>query len=79
MKTLSGGETQRIFIARYLVDQFDYLLLDEVTSALDYETEQKIFRVLQSLSSNCTIVINSHSRQVITDDVNHLELLTYLT
>lgn len=79
MKTLSGGETQRIFIARYLVDQFDYLLLDEVTSALDYKTEQKIFRVLQSLSSNCTIVINSHSRQVITDDVNHLELLTYLT
>ena len=44
---LSPGEQQRIAFARALLQQPDWLFLDEATSSLDEEAEQKLYRILQ--------------------------------
>lgn len=57
---LSGGEKQRISIARALLKKAPILLLDEPTSALDHESEQTIIKNLQELRNKMTIIVISH-------------------
>lgn len=57
---LSGGEQQRIAIARAFVKQPSFVLFDEPTANLDDETEQLIRIGLEALSQNATTVIVSH-------------------
>jgi ATP-binding cassette subfamily C protein len=61
---VSGGERQRIAIARALVRNPRLLILDEVTTALDPETEAGICRTLKNLRNDVTIVAVSHQRAV---------------
>ncbi len=63
--TLSGGQRQRIAIARALVHQPKLLILDEVTSALDPETEAEICRMLRGLLDRLTILAISHQSAVV--------------
>ncbi len=60
ISTLSGGEAQRVAIARSLVMDNNILLFDEPTSALDYENTRNLVQLLQSLKQNRTIVIITH-------------------
>ena len=60
---VSGGERQRIGIARALYSQPDILFFDEATSALDKETEQSVNKSIETLSvnnRNLTIVVIAH-------------------
>jgi len=57
---LSGGQLQRIGIARALYKQADVLIFDEATSALDTETEQDVMNAIESLSGDYTILIIAH-------------------
>lgn len=57
---LSGGEKQRISIARALLKDYDILVMDEPTSALDARTEEKIAQALAQLSQGKTLVVISH-------------------
>lgn len=57
---LSGGQRQRIALARALVTDPKLLILDEVTSALDPETELEICRNIQKLGGEYTIVAITH-------------------
>lgn len=57
---LSGGEKQRVAIARTILKKPAILLFDEATSALDTETEQAIQKTLREISSNTTTLIIAH-------------------
>ena len=63
-KGLSEGQAQRIAIARALLRRAPVMLLDEVTSALDYETEQKVLRHLMSRGVTC--IVSTHRPSVLT-------------
>ncbi len=60
---ISGGERQRIALARALYRRPDLLLLDESSSALDIKTEQKIFEKLMRLSWKPAIIFVTHRQQ----------------
>lgn len=59
-KNLSGGEKQRLSLARGLLFKPQILLLDEATSSLDSINETAILRTLKILKKNCTIIMISH-------------------
>ena len=58
--SLSGGEHQRLSIARALLKKAPIILLDEATANVDTSTELAIHRVLENLSHHCTVVIVAH-------------------
>jgi len=62
---ISGGQQQRIGIARALYDNPNILVLDEPTSALDLETEKSFINTIFSLEKNKTIIIISHRKSVL--------------
>jgi ATP-binding cassette, subfamily B, heavy metal transporter len=64
---LSGGEKQRVAIARTLVKNPPILLLDEATSALDTRTEQDILTTLRRVSRNRTTLAIAHRLSTIAD------------
>ena len=87
---LSGGEKQRVGIARTLLKNPHILLLDEATCALDSETEHDIQRALTKVMQKRTVIIIAHSLStvmnaeriyvlengVLTEQGNHETLLT---
>ena len=64
---LSGGEKQRIAIARAVLKDAPILLLDEATSNLDRNTERNIIKSIEKLSLNKTLIIIAHRLSTIKD------------
>jgi ATP-binding cassette subfamily B protein len=70
---LSGGEKQRVAIARTLVKNPPILLLDEATSALDTRTEQEILATLHRVSEHRTTIAIAHRLSTVADaDLIHV-------
>mgnify|MGYP004543360081 FL=1 len=57
---LSGGQKQKIGIARALLSDAPYIIFDEATSAVDSESEQEIWKCIEELSNTKTLIIISH-------------------
>ena len=86
---LSGGEKQRLSIARAMLKKSSIILLDEATSSLDAETEDKIQKAITTLTKNKTTIVIAHRLSTILgshkiyvidsgrviDEGNHKELL----
>jgi len=70
---MSGGQGQRLAIARALYHDPEVLILDEATSSLDYETEARIVGALQEIKGDKTLIIVSHRHQAVRDcDIIHV-------
>ena len=67
---LSGGEKQRLSIARAMLKKSSIILLDEATSSLDTETESKIQEALKVLTKNKTTVVIAHRLSTILNSNN---------
>ncbi len=65
MATLSGGEKQRLALARTLLLHPTVFLLDEPTSALDTSTEERIVTLLEELSRTSLVICVTHSRELV--------------
>ena len=57
---LSGGEKQRLSIARALIKNPEILILDEATASLDSESEKKVHRAIDNIIKNRTVIIIAH-------------------
>jgi vitamin B12/bleomycin/antimicrobial peptide transport system ATP-binding/permease protein len=71
---LSGGEQQRLAIARAILDKPNWLFLDEATSALDEKLEGEIYRMLREVLPNTTIVSIGHRSTLIALHRRHIEM-----
>jgi len=63
-QTLSGGEQQRLAFARALLQEPDWLFLDEASSAVDEDSEAMLYNLLKARLPNCTIVSIGHRRSL---------------
>ena len=57
---LSGGEKQRLSIARALIKNPDILILDEATASLDSESEKKVHAAIDNIIKDRTVIIIAH-------------------
>ena len=71
---ISGGQMQRIGLARALYPNPDVIILDEFTSSVDMETEKKLMNTLQKLKKDKLIIIISHREQTIKSSDNIINL-----
>jgi len=74
-KNLSGGQKQRLAIARALLNDSDFIILDESTSNLDYETEVLVYNSIQELLSNKGLLVIAHRYSTIknADQIVYME------
>tara|TARA_B110001450_G_scaffold170855_1_gene159300 strand:- start:170 stop:1441 length:1272 start_codon:yes stop_codon:yes gene_type:complete len=72
--TLSGGQIQRVSIARGLIKKPNILLLDDCLSAVDTDTEEEILKHLKTATKNKTTIIVSHR----ISSVRHADLIIIL-
>jgi ABC-type multidrug transport system fused ATPase/permease subunit len=64
-KNLSGGQIQRIGIARALYYEPDIIVFDESTNSLDLINEEKILKLIHEISANKTVIFVSHRKEVL--------------
>src|SRR5699024_12692052 len=76
ISSLSGGQTQRVFIARALINQPSILVLDEPTVGIDNQHVKEFYDVLLKLKEqSVTILLVTHDIGVVVDHANEVACL----
>ena len=71
---LSGGEQQRVSLARALVNNPKYILADEPTGNLDSKNEDEVFNYLKDISKDKCVIVASHNEKI----KNYADKVVYL-
>ncbi len=74
---LSGGQSQRIYIARALAAQARILLLDEPTASVDSRIQESVYELLSELNRDVAIVLVTHDVGVISSHVKQIACLNH--
>lgn len=75
ISALSGGEFQKMLLARALAADPEILLLDEPTASVDASSREQIYRLLDSLSPTVTIILVTHDLLAVSSKVKRLACL----
>ncbi len=75
LDNLSGGELQKVFLARALVREPELLLLDEPTSSVDPTFHESFYKLIDELKKRMTIVMVSHDVGVVASHVDRIACL----
>ena len=75
IRILSGGQMQRMLIARALASEPSVLILDEPTANIDVQAEENIFALLKKYNEHMTIIVVSHDIAFISGYVNRVGCL----
>lgn len=70
--SLSGGQAQRVLIARALISEPELLLLDEPTASVDSQAEADIYAILRSLKGKMTVLMVTHDLNAAIDQVERV-------
>jgi len=74
--SLSGGQIQRICIARAILSKSDVYLFDEITSNLDTNTIIQVVKVIESLSEDSIVIISTHADLPFKKEINYLDIFS---
>ncbi|MTI69890.1 MAG: metal ABC transporter ATP-binding protein [Firmicutes bacterium] len=72
---LSGGQIQKVMIARALIMEPDILLLDEPTASLDSNAKSEIYKILKNINKDKTIIMVSHDLEVVSSYIESVACL----
>jgi zinc transport system ATP-binding protein len=72
VRELSGGQYQRVMIARALVSRPELMLMDEPTASVDTKGRHELYQLLKELNCDVTIIMVSHDVLVFTDYVKSI-------
>lgn len=61
ISNLSGGQRQRVLMARALVNKPSLLVLDEPSTYIDHDSEEKLYHLLKRINNQCAIMLVSHN------------------
>lgn len=70
--TLSGGQLQRVLLARAIVSEPDVLVLDEPNTYIDRHYQEQMYQMLSDLNKRCAVVITSHDVGTILENVRNV-------
>ena len=74
---LSGGQLQRVLLARAVVSNPEVLILDEPNTYIDKRFQEQMYQTLAELNSSCAIVIVSHDIATVIDNARHVACVNH--
>ena len=78
-QNLSGGEMQRVLLARAIVRRPNLLVLDEPVQGVDINGQNELYRIITNLTKilNCAVVLVSHDLHLVMSDSDHVICLNH--
>ena len=74
---LSGGQLQRVLLARAIVSKPDVVILDEPNTYIDRRFQKQMYEMLEQINQDCAIIIVSHDIAEVLNNVKHIACVNH--